>query len=117
MRKFIVATALGLVVAAAPALAADRSGTTSGTGTTAVKCDPDRVGYTMAGAQDPRCTAERSRSYDTRTGPGSDATAPPQKGLDGPRGNGAGSGAGSGSGGAFGAGGSGGSGGSGRSGG
>ena len=120
MNKLIVTTALGLVLFALPAAAADRSGTTGGTGASMqVKCDSQRTGYAAGGVRDSRCDTgaatgtDRSRSYDTQSGGKSDPMGAPRMSPDGPSGSGAGGGAGAGPGGAGGGSGSGGSGGSG----
>jgi hypothetical protein len=105
MTKLIITTALGLTLFAIPAAAADRSGTTTGTGTAPhIRCDEQRTGYTVGGLRDPRCDAGilsgpgRSRLYDTRPGRPSDPTASPLQSPGGPGGSFPGSSSGGGTG-------------------
>lgn len=101
--RIITTTVLGICLVAAPAIAADKSGSTTGTGApsatgagsiTAQECQQQRVrGATI----DPRCKdLDRNRSSDMKSGGPADATSRPGTGPDGPSGNSGASGSGGG---------------------
>lgn len=106
MKTLILTTAVGLALLTGPVAAADRSGTTTGTGTSVDCTGPSAT-------SDPRCASrsDRSRSFDTRGQKSGSPMTSPQRGPEGESssdsgsgnssgGGASGSGAGSGAGGA-----------------